>query len=70
MDIDIVHRVREILTDTTMAEILNDEPQGSNAFRDAVRQQIFALCTRLRVSLIIVDKLMAISNALNVKNAN
>jgi hypothetical protein len=54
-----------VLTDITMTEILNEDPQGPTAFRDAVRQQIVALCTRLRVSLVIVDKLMLVANNLS-----
>lgn len=50
-----------------MAEIMNEEPHGPTAFRDAVRQQILALCTRLRVSLVIIDKLMALANSLMPK---
>ena len=69
MDRDIVQRVRDIITDSTMTEIMNEEPNGPLAFRDAIRQQVLALCTRLRVGLIIVDKLMALSNSLATKNS-
>lgn len=51
-----------------MAEIMNKEPLGPAAFQTAVRQQIVTLCTRLRVSLIIINKLMAISVAIDQKN--
>ena len=64
MDRDVIKRARDVITDATMAEILNEEPEGPAAFRDAVRQQIFSLCTRLRVTLVIVDQLMTVSNDL------
>jgi hypothetical protein len=34
-----------------------------------VRQQIVALCTRLRISLVIIDSLMALANSLSPKSA-
>jgi len=67
LDREIVQRAREVVTDATISEIINDEPQGPAAFRDAVRQQILALCTRLRISLVIIDKLMALANAISAK---
>jgi hypothetical protein len=65
-DLDIIKRVRDVLSDATMSEILNQDPFGPSALQDAVRQQIFTICTRLRVSLILVNKLMTVSN--NLKN--
>ena len=50
-----------------MAEIMGEEPHGPVAFRDAVCQQILALCTRLRISLVIIDKLMALANSITAK---
>ena len=47
-----------------MSEILNEDPTGPIAFRDAVRQQILALCTRLKIALVVVDKLIALANTL------
>jgi hypothetical protein len=69
VDSDIIKRVRDVLTDITMAEILDEDPQGPNAYRQAVVQQIVAICIRLRVSLIVVDKLMAIANTLAKESA-
>jgi hypothetical protein len=60
----VIKRVRNVLTDITMSEILDEDPQGPAAYRQAVVQQIIMLCTRLRVSLIVVDKLMAVANSL------
>ena len=70
IDRDIIQRVRDVVTNTTIAEIMEEEPNGPIAYRDALRQQILALCTRLRVSLVIVDQLMALSNSLAVKTDN
>jgi hypothetical protein len=64
VDSDVIKRVRDVLTDITMTEILNEDPQGPAAYRQAVVQQIVMLCTRLRVSLVVVDKLMTVANSL------
>jgi hypothetical protein len=64
IDSDVIKRVRDVLTDITMTEILDEDPQSPAAYRQAVVQQIVMLCTRLRVSLIVVDKLMAVANSL------
>ena len=64
VDSDVIKRVRDVLTDITMTEILDEDPQGPAAYRQAIVQQIVMLCTRLRVSLIVVDKLMAVANSL------
>ena len=64
----IIQRARDVVTNATMTEIMNAEPDGPTAFRDAIRQQIFALCTRLRVSLVVIDKLMALANSLIAKS--
>ena len=64
MDRDVIKRARDVVTNATMSEILNEDPSGPIAFRDAVRQQILALCTRLKITLVVVDKLMALANTL------
>jgi hypothetical protein len=68
VDLDVIKHARNVITDATMIEILREDPEGPTAFRDAVRQQILALCTRLRVSLVVIDKLMAVANDLSAKN--
>jgi hypothetical protein len=65
LDRQIIQRARDVITNATISEIINEEPNGPAAFREAVRVQILALCTRLRVSLAIIDALMAIANTLN-----
>lgn len=48
----------------TMSEILHEDPNGPMSFLGAVRQKIHALCTRLKISLVVFDKLMALVNTL------
>ena len=67
LDRDIIKRAREVITNATMAKIMGEEPHGPTAFRDTVCQQILALCTRLRISLVIIDKLMALANSITAK---
>jgi hypothetical protein len=69
-DLDVIKRVREILTDATVAEVLSEDPYGPTVLRDAVRKQIFTICTRLRVSLILVNKLMSVATNLNARIAS
>jgi hypothetical protein len=67
IDLDVIKQAREIVTNATLAEIMREEPHGPSAFREAVRQQVLTLCVRLRISLIVIDKLMAVANALAAK---
>jgi hypothetical protein len=67
LDLNIIQRARDMVTHATMVEILNEEPDGPAAYRDAVRLQILALCTRLRISLAVIDTLMTIANNLTKK---
>ena len=64
LDHDLIKKARAVVTNATISEIMAEEPYGPTAYRDAVRQQIVALCTRLRISLVIIDQLMALSNSL------
>ena len=64
VDADIIKRTRDVLTDITMSEIMDDNPLSPTAYREAIVQQIIMLCTRLRVSLVVVDKLMSVANSL------
>ena len=64
VDADIIKRTRDVLTDITMSEIMDDNPLSPAAYREAIVQQIIMLCTRLRVSLVVVDKLMSVANSL------
>jgi hypothetical protein len=64
MDRDVIKCARDVVTKATMSEILNEDPSGVVVFYDVVRQQILALCTRLKIALVVVDKLMALANTL------
>jgi hypothetical protein len=64
LDRQLIQQARDVVTDTTMDELMREEPYGPAAYRDAIRQQILALLTRLRISLYIMDKLMALANSL------
>jgi hypothetical protein len=70
LDRDIIKRTRDTLTNATIIEIMNEDPQSPDVFRDALRQHIVTLCLRLRISLIIVNTLMAASVALGQADAN
>jgi hypothetical protein len=65
LDHYLIKKARAVVTDATIAEIMNEDPDGPTAYRDAVRQQIVALCTRLRISLVIINHLMALANSLS-----
>jgi hypothetical protein len=70
LDRDAIKRARELLTDATMTDIMNEDPQGPEAFQTALRHHIVTICTRLRISLIIINKLMAVSVAITKKHSN
>jgi hypothetical protein len=65
LDLQAIQRARDVVTNTTMAEIMREEPDGPAAFRDAVRQQVLALCIRLKISLVVIDRMMALANSLS-----
>lgn len=67
IDRNIIQRARDVVTNATIVEIMEEDPNGPLQYRDVLRHQILALCTRLRVSLAIIDKLMALTNALTGK---
>lgn len=44
VDFDIRKHTYSTLTDITKADIMNDDPQGPQIFRNAIYQQVMALC--------------------------
>ena len=58
MDRHVIKRARDVVTNATMSEILNEDPSGPIAFHDAVRQQVLALCTRNNPSTYFLDRSM------------
>ena len=63
LDKDLLKRARSVLADVTIRDLLREGSNSSSDFRDALRQQIIQLCIRLRISLIVIDRLMAVSNS-------
>ena len=64
IDKDLLRRARDVLADATIRDLIREDSNSPTAFRAAIRQQIVQLCVRLRVSLIVIDRLMAVSNSL------
>ena len=63
IDKDLLRRARDVLADATIRDLLREDLNSPSAFRAAIRQQVVQLCIRLRVSLIVIDRLMAVSNS-------
>lgn len=57
-DGDMITRARDVVANSIMAEIAKEDPQGQTEYQDAVRHHIVAFLQRLRVSLLVLDKLM------------
>ena len=64
LDKDLLKRARDVLADNTIRDLIREDSNSPTAFRAAIRQQIVQLCIRLRVNLIVIDRLMAVSNSL------
>lgn len=62
-DKDLVARARDIVSNSIMAEISKEDPQGHNEYKDAVRHHIVATFQRLRLYLLVLDHLMEIYNS-------
>jgi hypothetical protein len=69
LDQDIIKRTRDTLANATMIDIMNEDPRSTEALQAALRRQITTICTGLRVSLIMVNSLMAASVALGQADA-
>lgn len=54
----MITRARDVVANSIMAEIAKEDPQGQTEYQDAVRHHIVAFLQRLRVSLLVLDKLM------------
>ena len=63
IDKDLLKRARDVLADATIQDLLREDLDSPTAFRAAIRQQVVQLCIRLRVNLIVIDRLMAVSNS-------
>ena len=63
LDKDLLKRARDVLADDTIRDLIREDSNSPTAFRAAIRQQIVQLCIRLRVNLIVIDRLMTVSNS-------
>ena len=64
-DKDFVERARDVVSNSIMSEIAQEDPQGHNEYKDAVRHHIVATFQRLRLLLLVLDHLVEIYNASN-----
>jgi hypothetical protein len=62
-DKDLVARARDVVSNSIMAEISKEDPQGHDEYKDAVRHHIVATFQRLRLLLLVLDHLMEIYNS-------
>ena len=62
-DCDIVTRARDVVTNSVMAEIAKEDPQGAAEYQDALRHQIVGIFQRLRLLILVLDTLMLAYNA-------
>jgi hypothetical protein len=61
-DLGTIKRAQAILSDTTMSELIDEDPKAHESLNDALRHQVVVSCQRLRVYLEVIDRLMAIYN--------
>ncbi|KAF8806940.1 hypothetical protein BYT27DRAFT_7256945 [Phlegmacium glaucopus] len=61
-DLDMIEHAGNIITDSIMAKIGCEDPQGHVEFEHTVRHQIVSFCQRICASLLVVDHLMVIHN--------
>lgn len=64
-DVDLVARARDVVSNSVLAEIAKEDPQGHDEYQDAVRHQVVAIFQRLRLSILVLDTLMEAYNASN-----
>jgi hypothetical protein len=59
----MIVRARNVITDSVMNEIAKEDPHGHAEYQNAVRHHIVAFAQRLRVCLLVLDKLMESYNS-------
>jgi hypothetical protein len=62
-DFNMIVRARDTITDSIMAEIAQENPDSRNEFENAVRHHIVSFSQRIKVCLVVMDKLMEVFNA-------
>ena len=68
LELDNIERSRNIISDSVMTEIAQEDIRGQTEFENAVRHHIVSFYQRIRVSLTALDNLMEIYNS-SRKNA-
>jgi hypothetical protein len=61
-DRDAVKRAQDLIADVVISELVAEDPSSQDAFQNSLRHQVVLACQSLRVSLIIIDKLMSMYN--------
>jgi hypothetical protein len=59
----MIVRARNTITDSVMAEIVREHPNGRTEFENSVRYHIISFSQRINVSLMVLDNLMEIFNS-------
>ena len=57
-DVDLIAHARDVVTNSVMAEVAKEDPQGQSEYQDAIRHQVVAFFQRIRLSLLVLDTLM------------
>ena len=57
-EISLVTRARDVVSNSVMAELAKDDPQGLSEYRDAVRHEVVSVFQRLRILSAVLDSLM------------
>lgn len=70
IDRDAIKRARDILADTTMSEIIDEDSKAQESFNDSLRHQIVITCQRLHVHLHLIDRLMVLYNQAAASKSN
>lgn len=60
---EIITHARDVVANSIMAEIANEDPHGLDEYKDAIRHQIVATYQRLRLLVLILDHLVATYNS-------
>jgi hypothetical protein len=59
----MISRARNAVADSVIAELTKEDPHGDAEFQNAVRQHVVAFSHRIRVCLLVLDKLMEAYNS-------
>ena len=57
-DVDLIAHARDVVTNSVMAEVAKEDPQGQSEYQDAIRHQVVTFFQRIRLSLLVLDTLM------------